>query len=92
MHPIVIYELVKARMELDREAERRRLAETEMPRVQRGPSNRRPARKWWCGAISLYSWIRASSGDRGQRSGLGVGLPQAAHESEVRPRPLAGPR
>jgi len=29
MHPIVIYELVKARMELDRDAERRRLAQAE---------------------------------------------------------------
>ena len=60
MHPIVIYQLVKTRMELDREAERRRLAETEMPRVQRALASRRPARRRWS-AISLRRWIRAGN-------------------------------
>jgi len=34
MHPIVIYELVKTRTELDRRAERARLARSEMPLMQ----------------------------------------------------------
>ena len=92
MHPIVIYELVKVRMELDREAERRRRAESEMPRAQRSPYSVRAARRRWRGAISGYSWIRASSRDRGQPSRIGVGLPARPPESPVRPRPVTGPR
>jgi hypothetical protein len=54
MHPIVVYALVKARMEQDRQAERRRLARSEMPRVQRAPASSRPAGKRWREAISRY--------------------------------------
>jgi hypothetical protein len=59
MHPIVIYELVKTRMELDREAERRRLAQAEMPRLQRATACSRPQRRRWRGAILFHPLIRA---------------------------------
>jgi len=58
MHPIVVYELVTARMEQDRKAERRRLAQAEMPQVPRAPASRRPPRRKWRGAISFHPWIR----------------------------------
>jgi len=41
MHPIITYELVKTRMEEDRQSERCRLAQAEMPQVLRA-SARRP--------------------------------------------------
>jgi len=64
MHPIAIYELIKAWMEQDRQAERRRLAQAEMPRVPRAPASRRPPRKTWRDFV--YPWIGGLRGDRGQ--------------------------
>ena len=57
MHPIVIYVMFKTRMELDREAERRRLARTDMARVLPAPADRRPPRKKWRAAMSIHPWI-----------------------------------
>jgi hypothetical protein len=71
MHPIVIYVMFKTRMELDREAERRRLARTDMPRVLPAPADRRPPRKKWRAAMSIHPWIAAPSGDRGQPDRIG---------------------
>jgi len=68
MHPIVIYELVKARTDLDRDAERRRLAQAEMPRVPRAPASRRPLKDRWPSAISFHLWIRVPSHYRSQPS------------------------
>ena len=63
MHPVVIYELVKTRMELDRQAERRRRAQAAMQVRHRTWSQRRR----WLGAISPHPLIRMSLGDRGQQ-------------------------
>jgi hypothetical protein len=74
----VPYELVKTRMELDRQAERRRLARTEMPRVQRAPARSRAPGNSWRDAIARYPRIIASSHDRSQRVRAGeVALPPA---------------
>ena len=71
MHPIVIYQLVKTRMELDRQAERRRLAQAEMPRMQRVPASSGPQRKRWRDTFSSNLWHRAWSRDRSQPSSAG---------------------
>jgi len=85
MHPIVIYELVKTRMDQDREAERHRLAQAEMPRVPQAPASRRPPRKNWRGA-SFNPWIRASCGDRSEPSRIGdIGFPPGVTEMPARP-------
>ncbi len=94
MHPIVIYQLVKTRMELDRQAERRRLAQAQTPRVQRAPASSRPPGKRWSDAISRCPRLGASSPDRGQRSradDLALS-PPAATGSPVRPGRPTRPR
>jgi hypothetical protein len=48
MHPLVVYVLVKTRMEHGRQAERRRLTRSEMPRAPRAPASRRPPGKMAC--------------------------------------------
>jgi hypothetical protein len=86
MHPIVIYVMFKTRMELDREAERRRLARPDMPPVLPAPADRRPPTKKWRAAMSIHPWIAAPSGDRGQPNRIGdIGFPHAVAESPVRP-------
>jgi hypothetical protein len=86
MHPIVIYVMFKTRMELDREAERRRLARTDMPRVLPAPADGRPPRKKWRAAMSIHRWIGAPSGDRGQPNRIGdIGFPHAVAESRCAP-------
>src|SRR5215470_6460161 len=64
MHSIVFYELTRTRTELDREAERRRLARTDLPLLQRAPVGRRPPGARSPRAIRWSPWIRASSRDR----------------------------
>jgi len=61
MHPIVIYELVKTRMELDRAAERHRLARAETPVMRQPSASRRPPGARSRRAIRRRPWIRASS-------------------------------
>jgi hypothetical protein len=69
MHPIINYELVKIRMEQDRQAERRRLAQAEMPRVLRSSASSRPPGQRLRDAISRHPRLRPSSRDRSQPSG-----------------------
>jgi len=57
MHPTIIYELVKIRMEQDRKAASRRLAKTEMPRVMRSSASSRPPGKRRLHAIARHSWL-----------------------------------
>ena len=86
MQPIVICELVKARMELDRDADRRRLAQAEMPQVPRAPASRRPLKDRWPSAISFHPWIRVPARDRSQPSPDRRGLPPAGGPAgSVRP-------
>src|SRR5215472_2795835 len=103
MHPIVIYELVKTRMELDHAAERRRLARAELPVMQQASAGRRPPEARWRRAIRWRPWIRASSRDQGQpgqdprelpRAGR-YGIPAAARPAEElagMPRAIPGGR
>jgi len=58
MHSIVFYELTRTRTELDREAERRRLARTELPLLQRASVGRRPPGARSPRAIRWSPWIR----------------------------------
>jgi len=81
MHPIVIYELARTRMELDREAERRRLARSELPLRQQASASRRPPGARWRSAIRWCPWIRASSQPR---------LAPVAPRRPGRPRSPAG--
>src|SRR5215467_3083080 len=63
MHPIVIYELVTSRIELDRAAERRRLARAETPLIQQASAGSRPPAARWGRAIRRRPWISPSSRD-----------------------------
>ena len=63
MHPIVIYELVTSQIELDRAAERRRLARAETPLIQQATASSRPPAARWRRAIRRRPWITASSRD-----------------------------
>jgi hypothetical protein len=47
MHASITYELVKTRMEQDRQAERRRLAQAKMPRVVRSSAEKSQRKRWW---------------------------------------------
>ena len=90
MHPIVIYVLVKTRMEQDREAERRRLAQAEMPRMERASASRRSPRNRWPGAIRLYPWTRPPWRDHAQPSSDRRELPPAGRHGKPAPTGAAG--
>ena len=59
MRPLITYELVRIRMEQDHQAERRHLAQAEMPRVVRSSASSRAAGQRWRDSISRYAQLRA---------------------------------
>lgn len=94
MHRIAVREPVTARMaDVGRQAERRRLAQTAVPGVQRAPARIRPPTKRWLGAISFDPGVRASWRDRGQPSRIGESCPlRGVMESPLRPDRLGSPQ
>jgi len=88
VHPIVIYELVRTRMELDRQAERRRRAQAVMPHAQPARARVRRPGKGWLGRMSFWHWVRVSSRDRSQPSRTGNMSGSRRPTLNVRRRPV----